>query len=316
MLSDLLFSFNAVIPLFLVILLGLVIRRLNIIDDHTTGQMNSLTFKIALPVMIFNAVYGSDYSQMLDWKFIAFLALSIFIFFFICWLIAAKLVIGDKEKGAFIQGSFRGNYAILGVALSTEVLGYTPTLVVTGIVIIVPLFNILSVIILTIYSEQKIESKSLIKTIIKSIITNPLIISVFAGIVLTLLNVEIIPLLKTPINMISSLATPFALLVIGASLDFSKIRERLKYTLAAGTLKLIIMPAVFIPLAIWAGIVPEGIVVLLVLYAAPTAIVSYVMASNMGSDEHLASSIVLFTSLTSILTYTIGVYILRVIGIV
>ena len=315
MLSDLLFSFNAVIPIFLVMLLGLVVRRLNIIDSSATKQMNALVFKIILPIMLFCTVYGSDYSQMLDRKFILFLILSVIIFFFLCWIIAAILVKDNKKKGAFIQGSFRGNYVILGVALSTEVLGFTPAIAVTGVVIIVPLFNILSVIILTIYDEKKTKSENVIITFFKSIVTNPLIISVFAGIILTLFNIEIIPLLKTPIAMISSLATPFALLVIGASLDFSQIKDRLQYTLVASTLKLIIMPVIFIPLAIWSGISKEGIVVLLVLYAAPTAIVSYTMAAHMGTDEHLASGIVLFTSLVSILTYTIGVYILRVIGI-
>jgi len=316
MITDLLFSFNAVVPIFLVILLGLAVKRLNIIDAYVTKQMNALVFKVALPVMLFNTVYGSDYSQMLDRKFIIFLVLSIVAFFFICWIIAIKMIDDDKKKGAFIQGSFRGNYVILGVALCNEVLGFTPTIAVTGVVIVVPLFNILSVIILTIYGEQKIQSKNTVITIIKSIVTNPLIIGIFAGIVLTLLNIELIPILKTPINMVSSLATPLALLGIGASLDFSKIKERLQYTLAASALKLIIMPVIFIPLAMWAGISLEGIVVLFVLYAAPTATVSYAMASHMGTDEHLASSIVLSTSLASILTYTFGVYILRVLGIV
>jgi len=316
MLADLIFSFNAVIPLFLIMLLGLAVRKMKIVDASTTRQMNTLVFKVALPIMLFMSVYGSDYTQMIDRKFILFLVLSVIAFFFMCWIIALKAVKDRKKKGAFIQGCFRGNYAILGIALSAEVLGYTPSIAITGVAIIVPLFNILSVIILTIYGEKKVESKNLLLTIIKSIATNPLVISIFTGIALTLLNIEIIPLLNTPLSMVSSLATPFALLVIGASLDFSQIKERLKFTLAASTLKLIIMPAIFVPLAMWIGITTEGIVVLFVLYAAPTAIASYAMAAHMGTDEHLASNIVLFTSLVSILTYTIGVYILRVIGVV
>jgi len=316
MLSDLLFSFNAVIPLFLLMLLGLFIKRLKIVDASATRQMNSLVFKVALPIMLFNSVYGSDYSQLLDRKFIVFLAISLIAFFFICWIIALRLVKDERSKGAFIQGSFRGNYAILGIALSNEVLGFTPVLAVTGVLILVPLINVLSVIILTIYGNQENKSENVVKMIIKSIITNPLIISIFVGIVLTLLNIELIPIIKTPVDMVSSLATPFALIVIGASLNFSEIRSRIKNTLIAGTLKLIVMPCLFIPPAIWIGISPEGILVLLVLYAAPTAIASYAMAAHMGADEHLASSIVLLTSLASIVTYTIGIYILRVIGIV
>ena len=316
MLSDLLYSINIVIPLFLVMILGLIVRRSNIIDDSATRQMNALVFKAVLPIMLFNTVYGSDYSQLIDGKFIAFLVTSIIVFFFICWFIATRLIKDNKKKGAFIQGSFRGNYVILGVALSTEILGFTPSLAVTGVLIVVPLFNILSVIILTIYNDQKVESGNIVTAIVKSIATNPLIISVVIGILLTLLNIRLPQILSTPVNMVSSLATPFALLVIGASLNFSQIKDRLKHTIAAGILKLIIMPAIFIPLSILAGITTEGIVVLLVLYSAPTAIVSYAMAAHMGTDEHLASSIVLFTSLASILTYTIGIYILRVIGIV
>jgi len=316
MLSDLLFSYNAVIPLFLIMLLGFAIRRMKIIDTSATKQMNAVVFKIAIPVMLFNSVYGSDYSQLLDRKFIIYLTFSLILFFFICWGIALIVIKDEKKKGAFIQGSVRGNYAILGVALSNEVLGFTPVLAVTGVLILVPLINVLSVIILTIYGDKKNKTGNLTVTIIKSIITNPLIISILAGIILTLLNIEIIPLIKTPVDMISSLATPFALMGIGASLDFSEIKNRLKHTIAAGTLKLIVMPGIFIPPAIWIGISPEGILVLLVLYAAPTAIASYAMAAQMGNDEHLASSIVLFTSLASIVTYTIGIYILRVIGIV
>jgi len=316
MISDLIFSFNAVIPIFMVIILGFAVKRLGIISESTAKQMNSLIFKIVLPVMLFNTVYGSDYTQMLDRKFILFLILSVLIFFFISWAVAVRLIKEDKQKGAFIQGCFRGNYVILGVALSREVLGFTPVIAVTGVVIIVPLFNILSVIILTIYGERKAESEKLTTTIIKSILKNPLIISVFIGIAMMLLKIELIPILSVPVNMISSLATPLALLVIGASLNFSQIKNKLQYTIIAGILKLIAMPAIFVPLAIWAGISTEGIVVLLVLYAAPTAIVSYVMASQMGADEHLASSIVLFSSLGSIFTYTAGVYILRAAGIV
>jgi len=278
--------------------------------------MNALVFKVALPIMLFNTVHGSDFSKMLDLRFILFLIASIIVFFFICWAVAVILIPDAGQKGAFIQGSFRGNYVILGVALATEILGVTPIISATGVIIVVLLFNIFSVIILTVYGEKKSASGNFLSSIFMSIVTNPLIIGIFAGIVTTILGIEIFPLLNTPINMVSSLATPLALLLIGASLDFSKIKDRLRLTLIAGVLKLIVKPLIFLPMAIWAGVSQEGIVVLLVLYAAPTAITSYVMASNMGSDEHLASSVVLFTSLASILTYTIGVYILRAIGIV
>jgi len=316
MLSNLIFSFNAVIPLFMIILLGFAVRKSGIIDAPTAKRMNELAFKVAMPIMLFYSAHRSDFTEILDTRFIAFLAASIIAFFFICWAVAAKFLTDRKQKGAFVQGCFRGNYVILGVALVTEMLGYTPALATTGVIIVVPLFNILSVIILTIYSDKRPKSKNIVLSILKSIATNPLVIGICAGMGFSLTGVEIVPILGTPISMISSVATPLALLVIGASLDFSQIKERLTLTVVAGMFKLILKPLFFLPLAIWFGISQEGIVVLFVLYAAPTAIASYVMAYNMGADEYLASNIVILTSLLSIVSYTVGVFILRAVGLV
>ena len=316
MLTDLIFSINAVMPIFLVMLLGLVIRRFGLISAPSASQLNTVLFKVALPIKLFTDVYGSDYSQMFDLGFIAFTIGSILVFFFVCLAVAEKLIHDKKKKGAFIQGSFRGNYVILGVSLIPAILGYTPALAATCVIIIVPLFNILSVIALTVYGDRKLESKNTLVSIFQSIVTNPLIIGIFSGIIFSLIPVSMPQIMGSSINMVGASATPLALIVIGANLDFSSLRGRLNLVLTASALKLFVMPLIFLPLAFWFGISPEGIIVLFVLYCAPTAIVSYMMAASMGSDEHLASNIILVTSATSILTYTAGVYIMRTIGIV
>jgi len=316
MLNDLMFSVNAVVPIFLVMLLGIVIRKIGLIDAHTTSQINAMVFKVAFPVNIFANVSGADFSQILDVRFMLFTIISLIIFFLICCGVAAILVPDKKMKGAFIQGSFRGNYVIIGISLVPGILGFDSVLSVATIILVIPLFNILSVIILTIHSGQKLASKGMLLSIVLGIVKNPLIIGIFAGICFSLLPVNMPFILDTSINFVSDLTAPLALLIIGASMDFSKVKARLSPTVIACALKLVIMPLIFIPIAMHMGINTEGIVILFVLYSAPTAVASYVMASNMGSDGQLASNIILLSSLFSIFTCTAGVYILRVIGVV
>ena len=303
-------------PVFLVIMLGLAIRRAGLIGSSTATQMTNIVFKVAMPVKLFTDVSMSDFSQMLDFMFIAFTAGSVIVFFLICFLIAEKFIQDTKKKGAFVQGSFRGNYVILGATLIPAILGYTPALAATAVIITVTLFNVLSVIALTINGDRGQEQKSALVSILRSIATNPLIIGIFFGILYSLAPFRMPLVLDSSVNIVSALASPLALIVIGANLDFTSLKERFKLSLVAGFLKLIVMPLMFLPLAIWLGMSSEAIIVLFVLYCAPTAIVSYVMAASMGSDEHLAANIILVTSMISIFTYTIGVFILRAINII
>jgi len=315
-LDNLIFSINAVLPIFLIMVFGMVLKRLGVIDPSGAKQMNAVLFNFALPVRLFLDLYLSDFAALWDVRLIIFTAGSVLIFFFICWGLAILLMPNRQMKGAFVQGGFRSNFAIIGIPLVGSIMGITPPAAIIVITIVVPMFNILSVFILTVYSGEAVSPKELIVSCAKSIAKNPLIIGVVTGIMFALIRIPIPAVLSNTLSHISDLSTPLALIVIGASMNFSKIKERIPPTLIVCALKLVVMPLLFLPLAFLFGISNDGIVILFVLYAAPTAIVSYVMAFYMGSDEHFASSIVMFTSMLSIFTYTIGVYILRSIGIV
>ncbi|MCL2564528.1 MAG: AEC family transporter [Defluviitaleaceae bacterium] len=316
MLENLLFSINAVLPIFLVMIFGLILRRLNIVDSIGAKQMNAVLFNFALPVRLFLDVYRSDFSTLWDTRLILFTVISVVLFFFICWG-AGILFMPDRQmKGAFIQGGYRSNYAIIGIPLVTSIMGYTPPAAALVTTFVVPLFNIVSVVILTVYSEEKVGIKEIIKSSAASVAKNPLIIGVLTGILFSLIRIPVPTVFSNTLFHISDLSTPLALIIIGASMNFTKAKERITPTLLACIIKLIAMPVLFLPFAFLFGISNEGIVILFVLYAAPTAISSYVMAYYMGSDEHLAANIIMFTSMMSIFTYTLGVYILRTLGVV
>jgi len=316
MLDNLLFSINAVLPLFLVMLFGLALKRLNVIDPTGAKQMNALLFNFALPARLFLDVYSSDFRALWDVSLISYTVISIIVFFLICWAAAIILMPSREMKGAFVQAGFRCNYAIIGIPLVTSIMGHTPPAAIIITAFVVPLFNILSVFILTFYSGEEVSSKQILISSAKSLSKNPLIIGVMTGIVFSLVSFPIPRVFTSTLSYFSDLSTPLALIVIGVSMNIGKAKERLKPTIIVSALKLIIMPALLLPFAFLLNISDEGIVILFVLYAAPTAISSYVMAYYMGSDEHLTANAIMSTSMLSIFTYTIGVYALRLMGIV
>jgi len=316
LLDNLIFSLNAVLPIFLIMIFGMVLKRLGVIDPTGAKQMNAVLFNFALPIRLFLDLYSSDFSDIWDARLIIFTAGSVLAFFFICWGMAVWLMPERRMKGAFVQGGFRSNFVILGIPLVASIMGYTPPAVIVVITLVVPMFNILSVFILTVYSGEEVVPKEIVTSSAKSIAKNPLIIGVVAGFLFALIRIPIPTIFSNTLSHISALSTPLALIVIGASMNFGKIKERISPTLIVCALKLIAMPLLFLPLAFMFGICNEGIVALFVMYAAPTAIASYVMAYYMNSDEHFASSIIMFSSMLSIFTYTVGVYVLRVMGIV
>lgn len=316
MLENLIFSINAVLPIFLIMIFGMALKRLGVIDPTGAKQMNAVLFNFALPIRLFLDLYSSDFFALWDVRLIIFTASSVLVFFFICWGLAIWLMPDRRMKGAFVQGGFRSNFAILGIPLVASIMGYTPPAAIIIITVVVPLFNILSVFILTVYSGEEVNPKKIMVSSAKSIAKNPLIIGVVTGIVFAFIRIPIPSVLSSTLFHIADLSTPLALIVIGASMNFSKIKERISPTLLVCALKLIAMPLLCLPLAFLFGLSNDAIVVLFVMYAAPTAIASYVMAYYMDSDEHFASSIIMFSSMLSIFTYTIGVYILRTVGIV
>jgi len=316
MLENLIFSINAVLPIFLIMIFGMALKRMGVIDPTGAKQMNSVLFNFALPIRLFLDLYLSDFSKLWDIRLIIFTAGSVLVFFFICWGLAIWLMPNRQMKGAFVQGGFRSNFAILGLPLVASIIGYTPPAAIVIITVVVPLFNILSVFILTVYSGEDVSPKKIMLSSAKSIAKNPLILGVATGFLFALIQIPIPVVLSSTLFHIADLSTPLALIVIGASMNFSKVKERISPALIVCALKLIAMPLLFLPLAFLFGLSNDAIIVLFVMYAAPTAIASYVMAYYMGSDEYFASSIIMSTSMLCIFTYTIGVYILRMVGIV
>lgn len=316
MISNFIYSLNATMPIFLVIVLGWVLKRIHLLTDEFVSVADKLVFRVALPVLVFRDIASADLSGDFNLKFVLFCFFGTCVFFGLTWL-GAEIFIKDKSMiGSFVQGSFRGSAAILGIAFAQNIYG-SSGLVPMMIVASIPLFNIFSVVVLMrSANEGQRDKKAVVKKTLKGIVTNPIIIGIFAGIPFALLRVQFPVILEKGIDSVASLSTPLALITIGAGFSTSEALEKWKPTLAASVIKLVIIPGIFLPVAVWMGFRNEEMVALLILTGAPTTVSSYIMAKNMGNDSVLASGIVVMTTLLSSVSLTAIIFIMKNCGII
>lgn len=309
--SNFIYSLNATMPVFLVMILGWWLKRIHFLTDDFVSVADKLVFKVALPVLVFKDIAEADLSSDFNWKFVLFCFLGTCIFFGVTWLFA-EIFIQDKSMiGSFVQGSFRGSAAILGIAFAQNIYG-SSGLVPMMIVASIPLFNIFSVIVLMRSANAgETDKKAVFKKTLRGIVTNPIIIGIVAGIPFALLKVEFSVIIQKTINSVASLSTPLALIAIGAGFSTGAALEKWKPTVIASLIKLVIIPGIFLPVAVWMGFRNEEMVALLILTGAPTTVSSYIMAKNMGNDSVLASGIVVMTTLLSSVTLTLIIFILK-----
>lgn len=309
--DNFIYSLNATMPVFLVMLLGWLLKRRNFITDEFVSIADKVVFKVALPFLVFKDIAAADLYSDFNWPFVLFCFFGTCIFFGVTWIFA-EIFIKDKSMiGSFVQGSFRGSAAILGMAFAQNIYG-TSGLVPMMIVASIPLFNIFSVIVLmrSANAGEK-DKKAVLKKTLKGIVTNPIIIGIFAGIPFALLRVTFPPIIEKTLVSVGSLSTPLALLAIGGSFSTGAALSKWKPTVAASIIKLILIPGIFLPIAVAMGFRNDEMVALLILTGAPTTVSSYIMAKNMDNDGVLASGIVVMTTLLSSVTLTGIIFILK-----
>lgn len=313
--SDFIFSLNATMPVFLLMLLGWCLGKIGMLTDEFVRVSNKFVFKVALPVLLFKDIASANINDVFDIRFLLFCMISTTVCFFGIWG-AARLFMKDKSMiGAFVQGSFRGSAAILGVAFIQNMYGNSgmaPLMIIGA----VPLFNIYSVIVLTIEGSNT-DGKG-IRSAFLNILKNPIILGILVGMIGSLVHIYdyLPPIIEKTAGNLASIASPLALLAIGAGFEGGKAIKKAKPTIIASFLKLIGLPLIFMPIAIALGFRNYDLIAFLIMLGAPTTVTSYIMAANMNNDGILASGIVVLTTLLSAVTLTTWIFILRVMGMI
>ncbi len=308
------YSLNATVPIFLVMILGGFIRRCGLVNEHFVNQANKYVFHVALPFLLFKDIAQADIRTDFDIRFVLFCMLVTLACFVSIWVMTDLFMKDNTMKGSFIQGSFRSSAAILGIAFIQNVydnVGMAPLMIVSA----VPLYNILSVIVLTFKADSQKETQAgNIKKACVNIARNPIIIGILLGLICSLLGISFPPIIDKAVTNVAQTATPIALIVIGAGFEGRKAVKKIKPTAAASFIKLIGQAAVFLPLAVWLGFRNQELMAILIMLASPSTVSCYIMAKNMDNDEVLASSIVVLTTMLSSITLTGWIYLLRSFG--
>lgn len=310
--DNFLFSFNVVLPIFLLMCIGAFLRKIDLIDDTFLVKGNKLAFSALLPMLLFNNIYKSNVSDAVNIKLIIFaVVINIFIVGML-FIIVEKFETNNRNRGVIIQGLYRSNFVIFGTTLSANLFGEENLGVITTLAaIIIPLYNFLAVIILDWYSKDKTNYKRVFISIIK----NPLIIGSFVGIIFSILKIKLPTVIEKTVADVAGMATPLALIILGGDIKIKDIRKNYKYVSIITIGKLLIIPAFVIVTGILFGFRGVELGGLFCMVAPSISVSSYTMALQYECNSELAGQIVFVTTLFSPITIFIFVFFLKTSGI-
>jgi len=313
--ENLLFTFNIVAPVFVIVIIGVILKKRRIINDNFVEIASRIVFSVTLPALVFVKISQVDLLASLNPALLLYACAGTFVVFIIVWFISKLFISEVKDRAVFIQGSFRSNFAIIGLALISNMFG-PPSLAKAAILLvcIMPFYNILSVIALNIPKHE--NEKSGIGKVFKDIITNPLIAAGVISLPFAIFNISLNSVLITTVDYLAGLTLPLALLAIGGSFSVAQVKDGLKITLICCLIKIVLVPVLLGFGAYKLNFTGEDLGILLVLFACPTAVASYIMAVAMNCNGKLAGNIVLTSTLFSMFSISGGIFILRTLNMI
>ncbi len=316
MLENILFSMNSTMPLFFVMLLGYVLHRTGFLSDEFVAGANKFVFYVALPVQLFRDLGSTDVRTTFDGKYVLFCFVVTLISILAVWMLAKLFLKNKSLVGEFTQVCYRSSAAILGTAFLQSIYG---TASMSSLMILgsVPLYNIMAVVILTLEGPDAARTGSMgekLKKSVKGIFTNPTLLGIAAGFAWSLLGLSMPTMFSKTLGSVAGLTSPLALLAIGAGFKGRKALGYLKPTTVATVVKLMVLPALFLPFAVHLGFTDEKLVALLVMLGSIATPSCYVMAKQMGHEGVLTGSVCVTTTLFSAFSLTFWLFVLRSFG--
>lgn len=314
--ENFIYSVNVTLPIFLVMVIGYGLKQSGMLNDNFVTVVNRFNFKVTLPFMLFRDIFGVNLRAVFDLEYVLFCAIVSTVCFWLIWG-GTKLFLKEQSmRGAFVQASFRSSAAVMGLAFIENIYGTSamgPLMIVSA----VPLYNIFSVIVLTFegaHAENE-NKKEKIKGACVNIAKNPIILAILAGLFAGLFGIEFPVFFDKTVNSVAQMATPLALIAIGAGFEGKKALAKMKQTVAASLIKLVVQPLIFLPVAVWMGFTGEKLIAILIMLASPTTPSCYIMAKNMENDGELTASVIVLTTLLAAFTLTGWIFLLKTAGL-
>lgn len=313
--TELIFITNVVLPVFLLVFVGIFLRLMKVIDDKFVKLSSAFVFKVSLPALLFLKLYDVDLGRTIDMPMILLILIGTVVIYYIAKFIAIYLKLPPENEGVFIQGAFRSNYAIVGLAIILRMFGPDAVAKASFLLLFaLPLYNYLGVWVLKMVHNR--NSKMDYSQIAKDIMLNPLILSVIIAIPFSIIQFKLPDSIETTGNYLGDIALPLALLGIGGSIDIKSIREASGLAFGSSIIKNVLSPLIAIVAAYYLGIRGDDLGVIFVIFGCPTAIASFIMAASLKGNIRLAGNIVVISTLGSLLTMTLGLFILKYLNLI
>lgn len=290
---------NAVLPLFLVMGLGYIARCTGAISRTDVPKANRWAFKFFMPIMLFYNIYTSDLSAAAQPKIIIFAVVCVLVLYGLSFGFVMLAEKQDDKRGVMIQGLYRSNFVIMGIPLAAQLVeGADLGPVVILVAVVIPMFNVLAVITLELFNGKKPTVGRMLLDILK----NPLIIGIATGIVVRLIGLKLPTAVESAAGMIGKVGSPLMLFLLGAFFEIKGVGTHKKQLAVVCVGRLVIVPAIFLTLAVLCGVRGVELAAMIAIFGSPTAISSFTMTQQMGGDAALAGDIVIFTSALSCIT--------------
>ena len=312
LLAIILFSLSVTGPIFVLLGLGILLMRIGLLNDAFIDVGSRLVFSLGLPALLFLSISKTSIGASSNLALVGYgLSMTLVVFVLLEYL-ATRYVSPAEDRGVVVQGAYRSNMGIIGLALCANAYGEQGLIVASlyvGLVTI--LFNVLAVITLS----RSLQRRQGIGRMLKGIARNPLIIGILLAMPVSIGDIELPTVVLRSVQYVADLTLPLALICTGASLNFKTFQAEIRNTLLSSGLKLVVVPVVFSVGGILLGFRGIELGVLLLMSSAPTAAASYVMVRAMGANAPLAANIIVLTSLGSLVTTSLGIVLLRSLGL-
>jgi predicted permease len=303
---------NAVIPLFCLLVIGYIVRRTGLLKDEEVHRFNHMVFLVFFPPLMFQNLYGNNDGFLPDGKLLLFAVPFILCVIALSIPLVKKIEKNPKSQGAMIQAIYRSNFILMGLPVTINIFGkgnVSETALL--IAVIVPMYNVISVIILESFRGGKADGKEMVK----KVATNPIILGAVAGILAVVLHITLPTPIATVVEWMSDVTTPMALILLGASFDITTVKGQKRDLVFCLIMRLLVVPGIGLSLAALLGFRGVQLVALIAMLATPMAVSSYTMADSMDSDGELAGNCVIFSTPISCLTLFFWLFLLKSLGL-
>ncbi|MCL2224742.1 MAG: AEC family transporter [Defluviitaleaceae bacterium] len=327
MLDYMVLSLNTTLPFILLALLGIFLKRKNMINDSFITLGNKVVFYVAIPTTIFRSIHRADLSEVLDTRFLIFNSVWLVLFFLATWVLAYKFMKDKDSVSSFVNSAYRSSLSVVAPPLFALMFsplhhpGIDPNIYAKGILsvsVLLILSYATASVLFAVHDTNAKNTSSIALGIIKSIVKNPVVIGVVLGLVFNVLmntlDFELPVFATNTINSLAGLVMPLAMICVGGNLTFHGVDRKFKYVIISTVVKLFIMPIAASIVAYLFGFRGNDLTIIMILNALPMAVGAYVMQAELGGDSYIGASVLMITMTLSAFTLTMFIFIFRVLG--